>query len=167
MSKPAGGSILSVSQSFLIRRHYQARCEEERVLPTLAICGDLIVGQALTLLLRASGYDTTFVPATSLGEPWALKDVWLLVLTPTPELSIERRNALLASLKEATEAVERPVLMLVTPSEKGLEEEAWGKLWYRVSWPCSTSALAWQIESALLRHYEPQGKRLGDAANRR
>src|SRR3712207_8685687 len=105
-------------------------------LTNLAICGDLVIGQALTLLLRASGYEARFVPATSVVEPWALEKVHLLVLTPTPQLITKRRNALLASLKEETEAVKMPVLVLVTPSEERLEEAAWGKLWYRASWPC-------------------------------
>jgi hypothetical protein len=136
-------------------------------LTNLAICGDLVIGQALTLLLRASGYEARFVPATSVVEPRALEKVHLLVLTPTPQLITKRRNALLASLKEETDAVKMPVLVLVTPSEERLEEAAWGKLWYRASWPCRTSDLAWHIESALLCHYEPQGERVGDATNRR
>ena len=72
------------------------------------------------------------------------------MLAPTPELSTERHNALLASLKEATEAVEMPVLVLVTPSEERLEE-GWDKLWYRVPWPCRTEYLEWGIEAALFR----------------
>ncbi len=127
-------------------------------LTTLAICGDPVVGRALTLLLRGSCYKARFLPATSLGEPWvgklrALKDATLLVLAPTPELSTERHNALLASLKEATEAVEMPVLVLVTPSEERIAEEAWGKLWYRVPWPCRIGYLEWWIEATLPRHY--------------
>jgi hypothetical protein len=137
-------------------------------LTTLAIWGDLVVGQALLLLLRATGYKARFVRTTSLGEPWELQDVQLLVLTPTPELSTERRHALLASLKEATEAVQRPVLVLVTPSEERLEAAAWGKLWYRVSWPCRTSDLVWHIEAALRRHYGgPRGESVGNAVNTR
>jgi hypothetical protein len=96
----------------------------------------------------------------------ALRDVRLLVLTPTPELSIERRNALLASLKEASEAAQMPVLVLVTPCEERLEEAAWGKLWDRVSWPCRTSDLAWHIEAALARYYSrPTGESVRNTAN--
>ncbi len=135
-------------------------------LTTLALCGDPVVGRALTLLLRASGYKVRFLPAISFEEAWALKNVQLLVLTPTPQLSTERRNALLASLKETSEAVEMAVLVLVTPSEKGLEEAAWGKLWDRVSWPCRTSDLAWHIEVALGRYYSRlRGESVRNAAN--
>jgi hypothetical protein len=137
---------------------------KDSVLTTLAICGDPVVGRALTLLLRGSGYNARFLPTTSLG---ALKDVQLLVLTPTPELSTKRHNALLAALKEATEPVEMPVLVLVTPYEERLEEEAWDKLWYRVPWPCRTGELEWWVEAALPRHYRLSGERAVKAANTR
>ena len=57
---------------------------------TLAICGDQVVGQALTLLLRGSGYEAQFVPPPALlasSEPFLPKGTDLLVLTPTPLLS--------------------------------------------------------------------------------
>ena len=91
-----------------------------------------------------------------------------MVVTPTPELSTERRNALLASLKEATDAVGIPVLVLVTFAKDRIEAAAWGKLWCRVSWPCRTSDLVWHIEAALRRHYGgPRGERVGNAVNAR
>src|SRR5919202_5988942 len=93
-------------------------------LTTLAICGDPVVGQALSLLLRGSGYKARLLPAASLGESRALQDVRLLVLAPTPELSTECRNTLLASLKERPEAAKIPILeLVVTPLEDRGEEE--------------------------------------------
>src|SRR5215210_8465046 len=86
--------------------------------PTLGICGNPIVGRALTLLLRGSGYKVRFLLTQSFEEPQALKNVQLLVLTPTPQLSTERRNALVTSLKETSEAGKLPVLeLVVTPLE--------------------------------------------------
>jgi hypothetical protein len=60
---------------------------------TLCICGDPVVGQALALLLRGSGYTVRFLLAQSLVEPRVLEDVRLLVLALTPGLSAERSNA--------------------------------------------------------------------------
>jgi hypothetical protein len=78
--------------------------------PTLGICGDAVVGRTVTLLLRSSGYKVRYLLAQSIGEPQALKEVRLLVLAPTPQLSTERRNALVRSLKETSEAGKLPVL---------------------------------------------------------
>jgi hypothetical protein len=114
--------------------------------PTLGICGDPIVGQALTLLLRGSGYKVRFLLTQSFWEPQALKDVRLLVLTPTPQLSIERRNALVTSLKETSEAGKLPVLELVTSLE-ARREEAGNESWHMVPWPCRTGVLEWWIEA--------------------
>ncbi len=68
---------------------------------TLAVCGDPVVGRALALLLRGSGYDTRFLPASSLSEPGSLEGIGLLLLAPTPELRVEQREVLLASLRDA------------------------------------------------------------------
>jgi hypothetical protein len=130
---------------------------------TLGICGESIVGRALTILLRGSGYKVRFLLAQSFGEPQqALKDVHLLVLAPTPELSTERRNALVSSLKETSEAANMPVLELVTSFE-ARREEAGNESWHLVAWPCRTGDLEWWIIAACLRHYETMGERIGTA----
>jgi hypothetical protein len=131
---------------------------------TLSICGGPIVGQALTLLLRGSGYTVRLLLAQSFGEPQALKDVRVLVLAPTPGLSTEHRNALVTSLKEMSEAKSVPVLELVTPCEAGRrrEEEAESESWYTVPWPCRIEELERQIEAALMRHYETRGEGNGN-----
>ena len=123
-------------------------------LATLAICGEPVVGQALSLLLRGSGYRARFLSATSLWEPRALQDVRLLVLTPTPKLSTEYRDALLAALRERPETAKMPILELVTtPSEERPEQETGDESWYRVPWPCRIEELQRWIEAALSRHY--------------
>jgi hypothetical protein len=66
---------------------------------TLSICGEPIVGWALTLLLRGSGYKVRFLLAQSFWEAQALKDARLVVLTPTPQLSIERATPLCRRLR--------------------------------------------------------------------
>ena len=118
---------------------------------TLGICGEPVVGQALTLLLRGSGYTVRFLRTQSFWEPQALKDVRLLVLAPTPGLSTERRNALRRSLKEISEARSMPVLELVRSGEPGRRrEEAESESWHTVPWPCRIEELERRIEAASL-----------------
>jgi hypothetical protein len=118
---------------------------------TLGVCGGAVVGQALTLLLRGSGYTASSLSPQSFWEPHALKDIRLLVLTPTLELSTERRNALVASLRKISEARSMPVLELVTPGESGRRrEEAESELWHTVPWPCMIEELVRRVEAAYL-----------------
>ena len=98
----------------------------------------------------------------TLGEAQAVKDVRLLVLTPTPELSSERRNALVRSLKELSEAGNMPVLELVAPLEAS-QEEAGKESWHMVPWPCRIRDLEWRMEAAWARHYGTRGERIGIA----
>jgi hypothetical protein len=120
---------------------------------TLGICGDPIVGRTLVLLLRGPDYSARFLPAHSLGEPQeVLKDVRLLVLTPTPELSLERRNALVRSLKEISEAGNIPVLELAINFEAS-QEEARNESWHMVPWPCRIGDLEGWIASQFPRRY--------------
>ena len=131
---------------------------------TLGIFGDPVVGWALALLLRGPDYEAIFMPAhAALGEPQAVKDVRLLVLTPTPELSSERRNALVRSLKELSEAGNMPVLELVEPLEASQEEETGKESWHMVPWPCRIRDLEWRIQAAWARHYGTRGERIGIA----
>src|SRR5919202_1763570 len=86
--------------------------------PTLTVWGDSVVGRALVLLLRSSGYKAEFMPALlPSSEPVLPEETRLLVLTPTPQLSAEEREALLASLlADASRAATLRVLALVTSS---------------------------------------------------
>jgi hypothetical protein len=119
---------------------------------TLAVCGDAVVGRILALLLGNSGYKARYLPPSSLNDPRALEEVWLLLLTSTPQLSIERREELLATVKDIQEATQLTgliVLELVTSSERKREEAQDGS-WHMVPWPCRVEELEQRIEAALL-----------------
>ena len=128
----------------------------------LAISGDPVVGRLLVLLLEDSGYEVRFLPRSSLEEPGALEGARLLVLTPTPELSSERRAALVASLKDIQEAAGLIVLELVTPSEERRREEdeardeSESESWQLVPWPSRLPELKRRIEAALLISSDPE-----------
>lgn len=127
----------------------------------LAICGDPIVGRILVLLLRSSGYQARFLPASSLNELGALEGVRLLLLTPMPELNTKRRETLSVSLRDMTKATEMTVLDLVTPSEETREGgEARDESWHVVQWPCGIEELERRVEAAL------QTNRLSDDPGR-
>jgi hypothetical protein len=117
----------------------------------LTILGDPVVGRALMLLLRGSGYEAKFVPASSLlSQHLWLKGSDLLVLTPTPELSSEDRKALVASLEEETRSAKLQVLELATPSSQETPKGAMeGERWHYLSWPCMIEELEGSIEAAL------------------
>ncbi len=119
---------------------------EEPVSVDLAVCGEPIVGRALVLLLQGSGYNTRFLSIASLNEPGSLEDIRLLLLTPTPGLSTERRKVLLTSLRD----MEIPVLELVI-SEGRTGKEARDGSERAVLWPCSTEELERRIEATLAR----------------
>ena len=112
---------------------------------TLAVCGDPVVGGALVVLLRGSGYPARFLPVSSLSEPGSLEGVRLLLLAPTPELSVEHREDLLAALKETLKI---PILVLTTPSEEARVRKCRGVL--MVPWPCRRVDLERWIEDAML-----------------
>jgi hypothetical protein len=124
----------------------------DSTLTTLAVCGDPIVSRALVLLLRGLSYDTRFLPVSSLSEPEVLESVQLLLFAPTPELSTEHRNALLASLKDTPGAEEVPVLELVAASEEVQEGEARKGSEYVLSWPCRAEELKRRIQAILPAH---------------
>ena len=116
----------------------------------LSIWGDPIIGWALELLLRSSGYKAKFVPAAPSSEALSPKEYSrLLVLTPTRRLSLKQREALLAELRNTPGFVNIPVLELVTSPEEtragGRQEESW----YRVPWPCMLEELEQSIEAVL------------------
>lgn len=115
----------------------------------LAVCGDPVVGRALVLLLQGSLYDVRFLPTSSLGESAGLEDVQLLLLTPTWELNAERREALLTSLKGASEDAEMPVLELSSSSGDPRNGGTRSRQEHRVPWPCSTEELERRIKAAL------------------
>jgi len=119
---------------------------------SVAVCGDLLGSRIIALLLRDHGYRARYLPSTSsLDETGVLEGVQLLLLTPTPKLSDERRKALLASLEDIREAAEITIMELVTPSAQEWREEAEkDEAWHKVSWPCRFTELERRIEEALL-----------------
>jgi hypothetical protein len=117
----------------------------------LTILGDPVVGRALMLLLRGSGYETTYLPASSLlSQHLPLTSSDLLLLTPTPELSAQRREVLVALLRERTRTAKMQVLELATAlsqeTPKGAME---GERWHYVSWPCRIEELERSIDATL------------------
>jgi hypothetical protein len=122
-----------------------------RARTALAIWGDPIVGQALVLLLRGSGYDARFLPASSLDELGALEGVRVLLLAPALQLSTESREAIRASLRDVPGAAKKiPVLELIKPFEETREEGARDESWHGAPWPCSIEQLTQRIEAALV-----------------
>jgi hypothetical protein len=106
------------------------------------------------LLLRRSVYDARFLSASSLSDPASLEGVRLLLLTTTRDLSSERREALLASLRRASDIVGAPILKLMSSSEA--ERNGDLRFEHTVSWPCSTEELERRIEAALVAQFEDE-----------
>jgi hypothetical protein len=73
----------------------------------------------------------------------SLESICLLLLAPTPGLSAERREALLAALGEATAVAGIPMLELVAFPKRA---EQWHA---QVPWSCSAEELERCIEAAL------------------
>ena len=122
----------------------------------VAICGDPVVGRTLVLLLRSSLYDARFMTTSSLDEPGSLEDVRLVVLTPTWELNAGGCEALLASLRDRSDAAKVPPILELTSSSGGARNgNARLRPDHTVSWPCSTEELERRIEAALLT--DPDG----------
>jgi hypothetical protein len=115
---------------------------------TIAIWGDPVVAPALALLLRSSGYDTRILSDSSLDNK-VVKDVELLLLTPTLRLRSEKHKAFLASLSKVCEITKIPVLELVPLAGETREGETLDELWYRLPWPCRIKKLEQWIEATL------------------
>ncbi len=126
---------------------------ERSGLITLAIWGDGVVGRILVLLLQSSGHEARFLPASSSVKPASLESIDLLVLTPTPGLSTERRKALLSSLRDAPEVATIPVLELVEVGASSEEPPEGGRArsesWHAVPWPCKIEELERRIALAV------------------
>jgi hypothetical protein len=116
----------------------------------VAICGDPVVGRALTLLLRSCLYEARFLPVSSLSEPGALEGVGLLLLTPTWDLDAEGRAALVASLRGASAAPAAPILELTSSTGEARNGVAPLRPEHTVPWPCTTEELERRIQAALL-----------------
>jgi hypothetical protein len=121
---------------------------------SLTILGDSVVGQALVLLLRSSGYEVKVLPALPLGRPLSLKGSSLLLLTPTPQLNKKERQAFLDSFRNTIESATMPVLELRVLGEESQEESAKHEdSGHYVAWPCTTEELEQQIEVLISSHH--------------
>jgi hypothetical protein len=110
----------------------------------LGICGEPVVGRALALLLQSPRYNTRFVSVSSSGEVASLEGIRLVLLAPTPGLSVERREALLATLGDATAVADIPMLELTAFPEQAERRHA------QMLWPCSAEQLERCISAVLL-----------------
>ncbi len=117
----------------------------------LAVYGDPIVGQALTLLLRGCRYNVKFLFTSSLEESEALADVRLLILTPRGQLSTRCYEVLLAALENEIVAIKTPILELgIYPEENYVLPTREDRFVLAAPWPCRIEELEQHIEAALL-----------------
>jgi hypothetical protein len=116
---------------------------------SIAVCGELVVGRALVLLLQDTHYDVKFFPAASLGEPGALEGIRLLLLTPVLGWTAGNHESLLTALEDGVVAAGIPVLELVVSSERTQDAGARVESLQPVPWPCSTEALKRRIATTL------------------
>lgn len=114
----------------------------------LAVFGDPVAGRALALLLQGVGHEAKFVPATLLSGNNSLNEVDLVLLTPTPELSSDRREALLNTLREVSSTDGVPILKLTGGSDKQQGVGGTGDE-YLLPWPCSREELLKNVEVIL------------------
>jgi hypothetical protein len=116
---------------------------------SIAVCGELVVGRALVLLLLDTHYDLEFLPAASLREPGSLEGIRLLLLTPTPGWSSGYHENLLTALNDDPVTADIPILELVTSPERTPDAGARVESRQRVLWPCSTEELKRHIATTL------------------
>ena len=132
--------------------------------PSLSIWGDSVVGQALVLLLRNCGYEANLLPPSPLDQHLPLQgsrsSSSLLLITPTPRLSLKKRRAFLSALRSTPQTSTIPVLELRMIGEEAQEEELSAirddSSWHCVPWPCRIEELDQRIEALITSHH---GKR--------
>lgn len=107
-----------------------------------------MAGRALALLLQGVGHEAKFVPANTLHEDNPLNEVELVLLTLTPELSSDSREAFLNTLREVSRTDRVPILKLTTgpDTQQGVDNTG-GE--YVLAWPCSREELLRNIEIVL------------------
>lgn len=113
----------------------------------LTVCGDPVIGRALTLLLQGSEYDIKFLPIWSKDEMVLPDDTQLLLLTP--DLSVGDRESLSKMLGDRAGGKQIPVLELIAASGTQQNEEAQHHPEHLAPWPCSTESLKRRIQAAL------------------
>lgn len=114
--------------------------------PTVVVLGgDAIVGHALELLLRGSGYDARYEDLQVFDARRALAKAGLVLLAPG--FDEWGRDTVLASIEAVCRYGGLPVLELTPPvtTFRAREKHA------LVPWPCRTEDLEREIEAALHR----------------
>lgn len=106
-----------------------------------------MAGRALALLLQGVDYGAKFVSAAALNANNPLDEVELVLLTPTPELSSDRREAFLNTLREASSTDGVPILKLTSGADRTQGGSSGGE--YLLSWPCSREKLLKNVEVIL------------------
>jgi hypothetical protein len=133
---------------------------------SLSIWGDSVVGQALVLLLRNCGYEANLLPTSPLDQLLPLQgssgssSSSLLLITPTPQLSLKKRQAFLSALRNTPQTATIPVLELRIIGEEAQEEEQRAirddSSWHYASWPCRIEVLDQRIEALIAFQYGKQ-----------
>ena len=114
--------------------------EPTRAPAVIVFGGELVVGQALELLLRGAEYNARFLAKPPLEQPELLDGIQLLIFAP--RLAAGRREAILAAVRSI--AISIPVLELVDDPEAARDSS--NRL---VPWPCRIQDLKQHIEAAL------------------
>lgn len=110
--------------------------------PVVVVGGDSIVGNALKLLLRGSGYAARFEVARSFDARRVIQEADLVLLAPG--LQEWDREAVLSSVETARPQEGLPVLELVSVTDYRPEEGH-----ALVPWPCRTEDLEREVEDVL------------------
>ena len=110
----------------------------------VVVGGDSIVGHALALLLRGSGYDATFEEIGVFDAGRAVRKAGLVLLAPG--LEEWHRDAVLSSVVAACQDGDLTILELV-PAASSRPGEGHAI----ISWPCRPEDLEREIEAALLK----------------
>lgn len=110
----------------------------------IVVGGDAVVGHALELLLRGSGYDARFEASLTFVAGGMSLDAGLILLAPG--LDVRGRETVLASVDAARRGGGLPVVELV-PATASRPREGHARL----PWPCRTEDLEREVEAALSR----------------
>jgi len=117
----------------------------------IVVGGDAVVGHALELLLRGSGYDTRSEALATFDAKGAPLDANLILLAPG--LDERDRGTVLTAVDADHRGNNIPVVELV-PATKAWPQEGHAFL----SWPCRTQDLEREVEVALHRTRQYVGR---------
>lgn len=116
--------------------------ERIAVSEVIVIGGDIVIGQALEILLRSAERSVRFLAELSPSNLGTLEGAKLLLLAP--DSNAEHRESLMVLIRAAPDAAQIPTLELVDNSIKAREGAGF------VPWPCRIADLKERIEEVLL-----------------